>query len=200
MDATTGNNGLENVIWMPVFDRYEVSNTGLCRRSDTKRMLGCHAYSNGYRFYHMNNKGHLAHRVVAKAFIPNPENKRCVNHKDGNKNNNHVDNLEWVTYSENHKHAYDNLDRVSYWKGRTGKRHSTSKKVYKLDADGNVIAEFESGKAAALEQGYYARTINKAIIGKYRIYGHYYAYAPPEPKKYHKGKLIKTEKVVLLAK
>lgn len=53
-------------------------------------------------------KDMTVHRVVATAFIPNPFNKPCVNHIDGNKNNNHFTNLEWVDYQENTQHAIDN--------------------------------------------------------------------------------------------
>lgn len=66
-------------------------------------------YSNGYQFVALSENGtvtqKLLHRIVATAFLPNPLNKAYVNHKDGNKVNNHVDNLEWVTPTENAQHA-----------------------------------------------------------------------------------------------
>lgn len=49
------------------------------------------------------------HRVIAQAFIPNPEGKRCVNHINGNKTDNRLVNLEWVTYSENRRHYLDKI-------------------------------------------------------------------------------------------
>jgi len=51
-------------------------------------------------------KKFLVHRLIAEAFIPNDQNNLLINHKDGNKMNNHISNLEWCTYSENLKHAY----------------------------------------------------------------------------------------------
>lgn len=61
--------------------------------------------SGGYKFVRVGKKSYPLHRVIASAFVPNPENKREVNHIDGDKTNNDVSNLEWVTRKENAIHA-----------------------------------------------------------------------------------------------
>ena len=62
---------------------------------------------NGYIRPALNGVKKYGHRVVAEVFIPNPDNKPCVNHKDSNRSNNHVDNLEWCTRKENQQHGVD---------------------------------------------------------------------------------------------
>lgn len=72
-----------------------------------KKFIKCAINKKGYMVLRMPNVNfsQSVHRVVAKAFIPNPENKPEVNHKDGNKLNNNVSNLEWCTTKENIQHA-----------------------------------------------------------------------------------------------
>ena len=67
----------------------------------------------GYLRVSIGGKLQFIHRLVAEKYIPNPENKPQVNHKDGNKLNNSVDNLEWVSNMENRQHAVKNLLHLS---------------------------------------------------------------------------------------
>ena len=98
------------------YENYQISDCGKVRSNfrlkDKSKYREMKLYnSNGYKTVQLNNKDSKlmfrVHRLVAEAFIANPENKRTVNHKDGNKHNNNVNNLELATHSENNKHAFD---------------------------------------------------------------------------------------------
>lgn len=105
-------------------DYYQVSNFGRVRSKDRLRSNGDRGYCKvkgkilknaknelGYHILGLSVNGNRkmvkVHRLVAKAFISNPERKPFVNHMDGNPQNNHVSNLEWCTQKENMQHAYD---------------------------------------------------------------------------------------------
>lgn len=90
-------------VWkdIPEFDFYEVSNFGRVRNKKTGKFLKPQESNNGYVRVYLSQKPYSIHRLVANAFIENPENKPCVNHIDNDRHNNKTENLEWVTFKEN---------------------------------------------------------------------------------------------------
>lgn len=105
-------------------NNYEVSNFGRVRSVDriesyngkTRKRKGkiiesrfdSHGYPIVLLYLNGMSKFYKIHRLVGLVFLDNPDNLPTINHKDGNKKNNHISNLEWATYGENNKHAYDN--------------------------------------------------------------------------------------------
>lgn len=100
-------------VWKAVVDsngKYEVSSLGQVRNTKTGRILHQFVGKDGYYRTQLGGtigKSVTVHRLVCKAFVPKINGKDFVNHKDGNKQNNRVDNLEWCTRSENMYHAYE---------------------------------------------------------------------------------------------
>ena len=99
------------------------------------------------------------HRIIAETFIPNPNNLPCVNHKDGNKQNNSIDNLEWCTQQENVNHAWKN--GMS-----THENHSKYGKIAQYDSNGNLTEIFSCPSIASEKTGISYFTILKCAKNK----------------------------------
>lgn len=156
--------------WKTVSDcnGYEVSDSGTVRATKTGKNRKLLISATGYAVVRFANKNWPVHRLVAKAFVPNPENKPQVNHKDGNKANNSADNLEWVTAAENMRHSYEVL-------GNIGPR----KRVGKYSLEGALLEVYGSVADAIKGTSYDYSTVASQAAGKrgYRkAYGFQWAY------------------------
>lgn len=184
---------METEIWKDIAGYeglYQVSNLGQVKALSRRRMLGnkfCVSNErilrprscNGYIKTSLNKNGKgkdlFVHRLVAEAFIPNPYSKRTVNHINGDKADNRLENLEWATYSENNLHAYEKLGHKSPrgWTGCFGAEHHTSKPVKQLSSDGEYIAEYAGLSEAERATGVLNQSISKCCKGIYKTAGGY---------------------------
>lgn len=138
------------------------------KRTGKTSRIKCNKDGGGYLGFIMvlngKHKRMLVHRCIALTFIPNPENKPQVNHKDGNKLNNHVSNLEWCTASENSQHSYTVLKRTNAFKGLIGEKSPYHKKVNQLDFNGNIV-KIWNGFNELQRNGFSPSCIYKVIRG-----------------------------------
>jgi hypothetical protein len=162
------NGDLDNEIWKEVVlenvnttdKRYYVSNLGRFKNSSGTIMGNYKINDSGYLRVYIYNKTYALHRLIAMAFIENIYNKEQVNHKDGNKLNNSVENLEWVTNKENQIHKF-----------KIGLGNNYTRKIVQYDLEMNKIKEFESIVDASKELDIGKTNISGVLINHRKTAG-----------------------------
>lgn len=179
-------------VWKPVnaFEGYyEVSSFGNVRsvsrtithndgvkRSFKQKRMTQKVNERGYLSVGLNKENvqftFMAHNLVAMAFIENPDSKPIVNHKDLNKNNNHKDNLEWVTHAENIQHAFDNgavtihRGEKNHMHGRFNELNHYSKPVYQFSFETKtLIKSYPSAREAGRQLSANYKLISECCQG-----------------------------------
>lgn len=149
-------------------DRYEISNFGRARSLKTNKFLSPNIMSHGYTCIHLYRGGKSTrkvktlHQLVAQLFIANIESCREVNHKDFDRANNHIDNLEWVTRKQNVHHAL-----------AAGRRVKPEKKVKGINLKTKIVIWYESQIAAEIAlRGAQTGGISWALKNNRPVYGY----------------------------
>lgn len=151
------------------YENYEVTTTGEVFNIKTGRVLKAGKNTNGYLQVQLckngKRKAFLVHRLVAEAFIPNPQNLPCINHKDETPLNNCMNNLEWCSYEYNNNYGT-----------RTEK---TAKIVLQLRKDGSLVRVWPSIHEVQRQFGFNCSHISQCCRGKrHTAYGFRWSYIP----------------------
>lgn len=169
MDLQVIETGSELEIWkdIPGYEGYyQISNLGKVKQlkknkcltlcETTKGYLRAYLYKDGVR------EAFSVHRLVAKLFVPNPENKPEVNHKFGNKKDNRWHQLEWNTTKENVIHSFEVLNRVA----PSGENNKLSQPVEQLSLSGELLNTFPSNTAVRKSKIVDAKALDKCLKGE----------------------------------
>lgn len=162
---------IEKEIWKPVYlekfkEKYIVSNFGNIKNKLTGKILSDKSIRSGYKSVRLDipeySKTFKIHILVGKTFLENPSDPKMINinHKDGNKLNNKLDNLEWISPRGNVIHALE-----------TGLIKPYERKIDQYDLDGNFIKTYDSGQKAANDLGCWPCSIAKVCKGRQETAG-----------------------------
>lgn len=154
---------------IPDYPNYYIDENGNILNIKRNRYIKLQTQKDGYVCASLCKNGVIkrcrVHRLVAQAYIPNPNNYPCINHKDENKSNNNVNNLEWCTY------AYNN----SYGNSQPTIKAIEARKipVIQMGLNGEIIAEYESSCDAMRKTGFNQTNISSCCVGKiHTAYGY----------------------------
>ena len=163
----TDKNFQDEEIWKEIqgFEgEYAVSSMGRVKNLKNGKIFTGVNNGNGYKIITLKGKTYMVHRLVALAFIPNPDNLPYINHIDEKKDNNDVSNLEWCTASYNTNYS----------------SHKQSCKINQITKDSELVKTWESSMQINRETGYDASSIIKCCRGKRKqAYGYRWEYADP---------------------
>lgn len=153
--------------WKPIPEcqNYSVSDHGNVMNTATGKLLKPIRNSNGYYKVTLAGKQYDIHRLVAQAFVPNPDNLPQVNHKDEDKSSNVYTNLEWVTDSSNMKHGTRGKRAVENGSG-------IARKIYQYE-DGELVGVWASQKFASEFFKLKQTSISRCLSGVYKTAGGY---------------------------
>ena len=171
---------MNKILWKTIenYEDYEISSSGIIRRirydnpgNNTQYKIPYYIKYNidkdGYLRCALSKKGktksYFVHRLVIQAFKKNLENKPCVNHIDGNKENNDISNLEYVTVRENNLHAL----KLGL---RDMKNNKLSKEVFQYDLEGNLINKYKSSADAGRKNNFNSSHVRDCCRGRLKTY------------------------------
>lgn len=184
------------VIWKKIgeFRDFLISSNGKCFSLKTKKMLKPQKYPNGYLFYAFKINGkqytRLIHRLIAKAFIPNPQNKPQIDHINTIKTDNRIENLRWVNQSENNLNSITRAKRLQTLKNSDKIKHNlrkateaaaikNKKQVYQYTLDGKLISIYSSIIEAAKNNNCFPQNITACCKGRKKtVKGYIWRYIP----------------------
>lgn len=183
--------------WKPI-ERYDglylISDDGKVFSVRNNRILKNQLQDNGYVRIELNingqHKKELIHRLVAEAFIPNPNNYPIINHKDENPSNNSVGNLEWCDHKYNINYGTCIEKRVKNTKHKHGAEKTGAKEVWQFDLNGNFIKKYPSVIDASIETGIDYKAISHCALGRTK-YAYKYVWSYDGTFKYDAHKTYK---------